>query len=166
MTPPCCLTEAKCFSCTQKYHKIHCLPIKLHLYWLAGALRPSNTMAVCLKTPRVFLFHTALLWQTSVLQLMSAGCTHSFIMSFREGVKKGERRELRTEKRKLKGDGESSPEAESRVSNSSLTGDQNKWVHPLNLLLAQCLTWLCVDVSLWKGVKRGQAADLHNSPRR
>lgn len=69
-------------------------------------------------------------------------------MSFREGVKKGERRELRTEKRKLKGDGESSPEAESRVSNSSLTGDQNKWAHPLNLPLAQCLTWLCVDVSL------------------
>lgn len=34
----------------------------------------------------------------------------------------------------------------SRVSHSALSGDQNKWIHPHNLLLAQLLTWLFVAV--------------------
>lgn len=59
-------------------------------------------MSICLKTPRVFLFHTALLWQTSVLQLMSAGCTRSFIMPFREGIKRVKEWSLRLRKESWK----------------------------------------------------------------
>lgn len=62
-------------------------------------------------------------------------------------TRKGGKEEILGVEKDQEGGCRSSPQpGGSRVSHSALSGDQNKWIHPHNLLLAQPLTGLCVAV--------------------
>lgn len=78
------------------------------------------------------------------LQVVAARYAHWFI-NFREEESGGRKKRAYYWKKSKKAAAGAAPEPGSRVSHNALSGDQNKWIHPHNLL-AQPLTWLRVVV--------------------